>query len=82
MTALPNADAQAWFATVRTQLKNQPKSVPGPEAYGGAPVSVAYDGARCAILSGFHEEAHEQIMIDIEVAPGVVAALDELRITY
>lgn len=82
MAALPNHEAQAWFKNVREQLRSQPKSVPGPEVYGGAPVSVAYDGDRRAILSGFREEAHEQVMIDIEVCPGVVVALDELRITY
>lgn len=72
MSPLPYEEATRWLARAREALAvGWATSVPGPD---GIAINVAHSGQGYATCS--------QTALELEVAPGVVVDLDELRLVY
>lgn len=84
MTALPRAETLRWLSKAHEELQSRPGSMTGPS---GADCQVAYltdyqGGEYASLIGGFVEQDTHLVPLDVEIAPGAVVQLDEIRFYY
>jgi hypothetical protein len=70
-----------WLAIARDLVKSHPLTIPGPY---GDPIAVGHQGDHSVLIAPmFEREADRQyVPIELEVVPGCVVPLSEVRIYY
>lgn len=70
-----------WLAVARHLVKSHPLSIPGPF---DDPISVSHQGDHAALINPLVErEADRQyVPIELEIAPGCIVPLTEVRLYY
>ena len=87
VTAATAEDWREWLQEIQSELPDYPTTLAGPHgdritvAYHDDPDAPICDGAaKYATLSGTIERRGGQVPIEVELAPGVVTELTELRV--